>query len=512
MKLTLYTADCTGDATNCVYPNRAAISTKTELVGAVAHDQVFARYKNSYRNIDNFLDADVIPMDCDNDHSENTADWYSAEKLEEIFEDVDHIIIPSRNHMRPKSGKPARPRLHILFPIPVCSDAVMYAAIKSAIQKKYDFFDDNALDAARFFYGAVCTEDTIAWHEGFLSIDETLEESDYLETEVDKQEQQISLGGPIMEGSRNNTMSHYAGRVLKKFGVTEKAHDLYMERATKCEPPLPEQELNTIWKSAVKFAKKVQEQEGYVPPDDFNDEFGSCSLKPDDYSDIGEAKVLSAQCAGNLRYTSATDYITFDEDHWHEDKQKSLGAVEDFMDYQLLDATEAVRIAEENLIAIGIDEADVKARGKDLEKIVPESKKGLLFALVGADTYKKFVMKYRNYKKLVDTQNAAKPMLAIDVSELDYDPELLNAPDLTYDLTKGLLGGRPHDPDDLITKVTSCSPGDKGRQLWSDTLDTFFCHDRNLVSYVQQIVGMAAVGRVYAEQICALQQSHSHHP
>lgn len=501
MKLTLYTADCTGDATNCVYPHKAETSNKKELVKAVAHDQVFARYKNSYRNISNFMESDVIPMDCDNDHSENPEDWLSAFALEETFADVDHIIIPSRNNMLPKNGKTARPRQHVLFSISACRDAAMYVAIKAAIQKKYEFFDDNALDAARFFYGSDCREEDVIWHEGFLSIDETLEESDYLESEYDKAEDQIPFGGSILEGSRNNTMSHYAGRVLKKFGVTDKAHTLYMERASKCVPPLSDSELDTIWKSAVKFAKKVQEQDGYIPPEEFNDEFGSGSLKPEDYSDIGEAKVLTAQCSGNLRFTSATDYITYGGDRWHEDKQKSLGTVEDFMDRQLLDAMEAVCIAEENLTASGIAEEIIKARSKDLEKAVPERNKGLLFALLGADTYKKFVMKYRNYKKLMDTQNAAKPMLAIDVSELDYDPELLNAPDFTYDLTKGLNGGHPHDPDDLITKVTNCAPGDKGWQLWADTLDTFFCSDRELIDYVQEIVGMAAVGRVYAEQM-----------
>lgn len=54
--------------------------------------------------------------------------------------------------------------------------------------------------------------------------------------------------------------------------------------------------------------------------------------------------------------------------------------------------------------------------------------------------------------------NAAKPMLAIDVSELDYDAELLNTPGDTYNLTKGLAGRSPHDPDDLITKITNCAP------------------------------------------------------
>lgn len=35
--------------------------------------------------------------------------------------------------------------------------------------------------------------------------------------------------GPILEGSRNNTMSRFAGRVLKRYGDTEKAHEAFLE-------------------------------------------------------------------------------------------------------------------------------------------------------------------------------------------------------------------------------------------------------------------------------------------
>ena len=115
--------------------------------------------------------------------------------------------------------------------------------------------------------------------------------------------------------------------------------------------------------------------------------------------------MLAKTCIGKLRYTSATDYIAFVGDHWDEDKQKALGVIEDFMDRQLADAGEAVRIAEENLTAIGIPEEDVRARGKKLMNQVPVKQLGLLHALLGADAYRKFVMKYRNYRNIVNTQN-----------------------------------------------------------------------------------------------------------
>ncbi|MGI6736718.1 MAG: phage/plasmid primase, P4 family [Anaerovoracaceae bacterium] len=499
MKFTLYTADCTGNEANCLYPHEAIINGPEDFAAAVAHDHVTAAYQNSYRSNDNFISADAIVWDCDNDFSENPDDWATPETLAKgALADVSFAASPSRHNMLQKDSYSARPRFHLVAPINTCSDAAAFTALKKSGIRQFPFFDSKALDAARFLYGTKVKPEDVFWHEGTLTIDEILPNA----PDEKAPEEPTYTGGSIPEGSRNNTMSHFAGRVLKRFGNTDKAYEAYLERAAKCEPPLPARELRTIWHSALKFFKnKVEGSDGYVPPDEYEDTFGTSFLKPEDYSDIGEAKVIAKECKNQLRFTSATDFIAFGGDRWYEDKQKSLGVVENFMDDQLLDATEAIRIAEENLTAIGVSESDVKSRSKALVNAVPENKMGLLYALLGADAYKKFVMKYRNYKNIVNAQNAAKPMLALDVSELDYDPELLNTPDATYDLTKGLSGSHPHDPDDLITKITACSPGDKGKDLWLENLDLFFCSDMELIDYVQQIVGMAAVGRVYAEQM-----------
>ena len=500
MKFTLYTADCTVNAANCLYPHDQEISTPEELAAAIMKDQVFARYTGSYRSITNFLESDVIPMDCDNDHSDDPEDWLTAEKLEEVFSDVDHVIFPSRHHMLPKNGKAARPKYHILFPIAACTDPVMYAAVKGALQAKYDFFDDNALDAARFFFGSTCGPEDIVWHEGFLTVDETLDESDFLEPEA-AADTSDSMGGPILAGSRNNTLSRFAGRVLKKYGITDKAHQLFRQRADQCDPPLGEAELNRIWSSAIKFAHRVQSQDGYIPPEEYNDDFGGGSLKPEDYSDIGQAKVLTREYGGELKYTKATDFLRHDGICWREEPQLALGAAEEFSDLQLQDAQDAVTNAMDALIAAGISEAVVKGGGKELEKSVPSGKMGLLFALVGAQAYLKFAMKYRNYKNIMNALNAARPMLAMYISDFDKDPNMLNTPLGTYDLAKGTGGMHPHNAEDYVTKVTNYAPGDDGADIWKDAIELFFCGDAELISYVQAMVGMAAVGKVYQEHM-----------
>ena len=252
----------------------------------------------------------------------------------------------------------------------------------------------------------------------------------------------------------------------------------------------------------MKFAKKVQSQEGYVPPEEYNADFEEEGMKPEDYSDLGEAKVLAREFGNELRYTSATDLLRFDGQCWQEDKQLALGASLDFMDLQLQDAKDAVQAAEDNLVAAGIPEADVKDRGKNLKNGCADAGiMGLYFALLGADTYLKFVMKYRNYRNIINVQNTVKPMVAINVSQLDVDPNLLNTPYATYDLAKGLDGEQPHDPEDFITKITNVSPGDTGKEIWEQALGTFFCGDQELIDYVQATVGMAAIGKVYQEHM-----------
>ena len=76
----------------------------------------------------------------------------------------------------------------------------------------------------------------------------------------------------ISEGSRNATMSHYAGRILKRFGNTEEARRHFTEVAACCQPPLEQSELDSIWRSAQRFYGKISAQDGYIPPEQYNQE------------------------------------------------------------------------------------------------------------------------------------------------------------------------------------------------------------------------------------------------
>ena len=496
MQITMFTADCTGQAANCSYPNRRVVTTPEEMQEAVRFDHVCAEYKGNYRNIGNFARSDVVVMDIDNDHTEEPAEWITPEKLDELLPDISYVIAFSRNHMKVKDGKAARPKFHVYFQITETTDAGWYAALKKGIKKRFDFFDGNALDAARFIFGADAGE--VVWHEGWMTIDEEVE-PDY---EEPKNEDAGNSAGPILEGSRNNTMSRFAGRVLKKYGVTDRAREAFELHARRCDPPLPEDELNTIWNSAVKFYKNtVCTQPGYVEPDEYNAEFDS--LKPEDFSDMGEAKALIKEYRDELLYTDATQFLSYDGMCWREKRQKAVGAVEEFLDMQLVESRDQFETAVAHMLAVdpSLDEITVRKGGRALEKLVTPQNTEAFGELQAARSYYGFVMKYRNYKHIADTQNTAKPMVATDINLFDAQENYLNTPGGTYDLAKGVNGMMPHKATDLLTKITNCAPGDEGKQVWEDALQLFFCGDQELIEYVQMTVGMAAVGKVYVEAL-----------
>jgi len=488
MNFTLCTANCTGNPQNSLYPNRVEVKTPEDMLAAIARDHVCAEYKDSRRSLDNYLGGDVEVMDCDNDHSDNPDDWITPEQYEELFPDVSYVVVPSRNNMKQKGSKSARPRHHVYFPHNHTSTPEECAALKRGIYETATFFDGNALDAARFIFG--CAADNIIWHEGSITIDEFLDEQAFAEFDRES--------GSIKEGSRNSTMSRLAGKLIKRYGDTDEAHDIFIEKAQLCSPPLAQDELDHIWKSAIKFGKKVKRQDGYIDPDVYNQMY---SLRPDDYSDIGQAKVLAREYEGEMAYTDATDYMRYDGTHWVESKQMAVGACEEFLDLQLKEARAAVETAKAALLGSGVDKEAIAAGGKTLEKAITPKSESAFAEYCAALLYHKFVMKRRDMKYVLSALQAAKPMLLRGITDFDSQEFLLNTPEATYDLRAGVNGGKEHCADDFITKMTAVSPNDEKSDLWLNAVKDFFCGDQELIDYVQQIVGLSAIGKVYVEAL-----------
>ena len=488
----LYHADYIGQPNNCLYPHKVRITGKDSLIQAVSHDYVCAEYLGNYRSNGNFVGSDCLSVECDNDHSENPADWKTPADIVAAFPAVMFAVHYSRNHMKVKNSKPARPKFHVFFVIDPVMDAEEYANLKKMLNGIFPYFDTKALDAARFYFGTPSPQVDI--FDGSMTLTEFLAQ-DFFAADIPDSSGNTQV---ISEGSRNATMSRFAGRILKKYGDSEEAFLAFMEESEKCSPPLDESELMTIWRSALKFYTKVQTQKGYIAPEEYNREY---SLRPADYSDIGQAKVLAQEYEGEMVYTDATDYMRFDGTHWAESKQMAVGACEDFLDRQLTEAKAALAKAKQNLIDAGVGKDDIAAGGKTLEKAVDADCEKAYAEYCAAQSYIAFVMKRRDMKYVTSALQAAKPMLLRDIREFDTQEFLLNTPDATYDLQLGMDGAHEHTASDLITKMTTVSPTAVNMELWLTAVDNFFCGDRELIDYVQQTVGLAAIGKVYQEAL-----------
>lgn len=81
--------------------------------------------------------------------------------------------------------------------------------MKKLVNSIFPYFDTQALDAARFFFGTTTAD--IALYPGRMNLTEFLDEDLFDENLPDGQYD----GAAIPEGSRNATMSRFAGRVIK---------------------------------------------------------------------------------------------------------------------------------------------------------------------------------------------------------------------------------------------------------------------------------------------------------
>lgn len=257
-----YTADCRGNLENCVYQNRIEITDTQTAAEAFRFDSVFAQYKNDYRSKENFLWSNTLPMDCDNDHSDEPTDWITPEDIGFFFAGVPHIIHFSRHHMKLKGDKSPRPRFHVIFLIDPTTSEQEYAKLKDQIMGVYPYFDDGAIDSARFFIGTDPTEVVVG--DGDITLNALLSQiaanEDFL----------LNYHEPIPEGKRNSKLTQIGACIIKRYGDTQEAYERFLSEAERCDPPLEDSEVEQIWKSRKNFFRKVVKPKGWKQPEAYS--------------------------------------------------------------------------------------------------------------------------------------------------------------------------------------------------------------------------------------------------
>lgn len=154
----LYTSRTYQQGNNSRYPYPVDVATAEDLRAVVAWDHVAAEYQDGHRGTERFIAADCLMMDVDNATGKGQPDippekWRDLDAIRADLPGVAFYAVTSRNHMKEKDGRPPRPKYHLYFEIPRTTSAEEYRSIKLAITARLPYFDTNAADAARMFYG-----------------------------------------------------------------------------------------------------------------------------------------------------------------------------------------------------------------------------------------------------------------------------------------------------------------------------------------------------------------------
>lgn len=487
---TLYAANVSGVQNNNHYPNRHTVTDAASLSAVAGFDHVAAAYVNDRRSTATFIASDCVVMDIDNDHTETQTEWITPEKLGDLMSGVEFMTATSRNHMKPKGVLSARPRFHVYFPIHTITNADDYAGLKHRLASRFSFFDRNALDAGRFIYGA--SNAVVTVHEGDQILDAWLDNADEIDVFAAFDASTLVIG----EGSRNATLSRFAGRVLIRYGETDQARDLFDRKANLCEPPLSDSELTTIWNSACRFAAKVAANPDYLPPEAYAQ---LTTLKPEDFTDVGQAMVLASEYANRICYSPATAWMVYEGGVWEENEPKVQHVVQELTTRQLEQVDAELEAISQRASELGVTAMLVAmTKAKALGMFTPEQAR-VYRELTAAQEWQKFIYKCRSDRTIQAVMRQARPLALINPEVLDADAYLFNTPSGTFDLRGG--SRREHDPADMLTKQTATDPSDIGVQVWRDSLELTFGGDQELIGYVQRVCGLAAIGKVLIEAL-----------
>lgn len=194
-------------------------------------------------------------------------------------------------------------------------------------------------------------------------------------------------------------------------------------------------------------------------------------LVPADYTDVGEAKVLIKEYGHCIRYTKTTGWIFYDSKRWAGNYTKAHGIVQKLTERQLEEA---------------------RKMRKEVKRKKSNDKR-----LSAVEMYYNFACKERNTSRQAACLKEAEPGAEIDVSMLDRDGYLLNTPSGVVNLRTGEI--RIGRSIDYMTKITSVGPSRVNQDIWYGFLDRLTGGDHELQQYLQLVIGMAAIGKVFYE-------------
>ena len=295
------------------------------------------------------------------------------------------------------------------------------------------------------------------------------------------------FGQTIPTGQRHATLVSFASTVLTKYGITEQAHDAFMQRVAQCAEPKPDDEIEKIWRDACAYYQRsIATNPEYLPPAEYMAQNFAESYVPMDYTDVGQATIFTKVYGERVKYTPATKFIVYNGQVWQESEIKAQGLSQELTDKQLEEARLRVRRAQDALNA-------AVERGDNDE--IDDAKKRLALQ----ENYRGYVLGRRKSDKVKACLTETRPKVETEVAQLDRDGYLLNTPGGTVDLRTGEV--KPHDPADFCTKITTVAPDTVNADIFAAFMERVTMGDKQLARYLQEVAGMCAVGRVLRENL-----------
>jgi len=249
----------------------------------------------------------------------------------------------------------------------------------------------------------------------------------------------------IEEGGRNDTLFRMASGLRDKgYSLLAIKAALSEENKARCNPPLPDIEVEKIVESVMKYVPKH--------PIIIND--GGIHFRR---TDSGNAELLAHHMGNKIRYCfEYKKWLIYDGKRWRVDNQEHI--------FKL--AKKVIR--QEHKRYEGDEEAQKYYRGC-------ESK-----------------------SKLQNMIFLAQSELPIAQGELDADKHLINCRNGVLDLEKSIL--LPHNPKYFMTKMCNASYDPNNQStLWQDTLDQIL-PDKSVQGFVQRFCGYTLTGSTEEEK------------
>lgn len=206
----------------------------------------------------------------------------------------------------------------------------------------------------------------------------------------------------------------------------------------------------------------------------------SISVKPIDFSDAGNVEVFERIFGSSAIWTRGAGWFVWNGRFWESNDTRAMSLALELSSRMLDEALTEFTSASK--LAIAADAGEF------------ESKK-----LTAAKMYLTHANATRRKSRIEAILGLAQAGLWRELSVFDANPRELNTPAGIVDLASGVI--RPHNPAALCSKITKAAPGGDGKQMWQELLKTVTDGDFELAGFLQQVAGMALLGKVYHEGI-----------